>query len=162
MLHERGHEWWGNKLTAEDWADMWLQEGICTYGEALYHLDKVGEEGYHNYMVNHLKPLIRNRMPIIPKRNATSSEVYTGDIYHKGAYFMHSLRYILGDSIFFKTLKEFATDTSYIYQNMAVTDDFIKLVNNNAGEDYSKFINHFLYTIELPEIQIADTIKQNY
>lgn len=153
MLHEMGHEWWGNKVTANDWADFWIHEGICTYGEALYQLDKGGEEAYHNYM-KRIKRKIRNKKPIIPKRNATEREAYRGDIYSKGAYFMHSLRYVLGDSIFFKTLKQFATDSSFTYQKRVTTDDFLELVNRNSKKDYSKFFHLYLNTTELPEIKI--------
>ncbi|MEJ2545125.1 MAG: M1 family metallopeptidase, partial [Calditrichaceae bacterium] len=111
MLHKMGHEWWGNKLTAKDWADMWLQEGICTYGEALYMREKLGEEAYHAH-VDSIRSLVQNRKPIIPKRNATSYEGYSGDIYMKGACLMHSLRFMLGDDTFFKMLKEFITDSA--------------------------------------------------
>ena len=48
MLHEMTHEWWGNKVTAKDWEDFWIHEGIGTYTEALYLLDKVGEDATMN------------------------------------------------------------------------------------------------------------------
>ena len=156
MLHEMGHEWWGNKLTAADFADLWLHEGICSYGESLYQLEKAGEDAYHEYMAK-TKSKIQNNSPIIPKRNATTLDVYRGDIYTKGAFLMHSLRYILGDSLFFPTLKEFATDSQYTYQNLVTTDDFIQLVNKNAGMDYSKLLNFYLYTTEYPKILIDST-----
>ena len=153
MLHEMGHEWWGNKVTANDWADFWIHEGICTYGEALYQLEKGGEEAYHNYMKK-IKRRIRNKKPIIPQKNATEHEAYSSDIYSKGAYVMHSLRYLLGDSTFFKTLKQFATDSAYTYQNRVSTDDFIELVNRNSNKDYSEFFHLYLNTTELPAIKI--------
>ena len=48
LLHEFGHEWWGNKVTVKDWADMWIQEGICSFGDRLYTLDYDGKEAYLN------------------------------------------------------------------------------------------------------------------
>ena len=126
MLHEMGHEWWGNKVTVKDWADFWIHEGICTYGEALFRLAKFGEEQYHRKMAS-IKKGIRNRSPIIPHRNATSHEAYQGDIYYKGAYLMHSLRFWLGDSLFFDHLWHFANDSAYTYQNLVTTDDFLNL-----------------------------------
>lgn len=161
MLHEMGHEWWGNKVTANDWADTWIHEGICTYGESLYHLEKTSEKGYHEYMQS-IKKRIKNSKPIIIKRNATTSESYHQDVYSKGAYLLHSLRYMLGDSIFFQTIKEFAADSAYTYQNRVVTDDFIKLVKKNSPVDYTKFINTFLYTTELPEIRLCKTGNREY
>ena len=36
IIHESGHEWWGNSITTNDIADMWIHEGFCTYAEVLY------------------------------------------------------------------------------------------------------------------------------
>ncbi len=161
MLHEMGHEWWGNKLTAADFADLWLHEGICSYGESLFQLEKAGEGAYHEFMAK-TKSKIRNSAPIIPKRNATTLDVYRGDIYTKGAYLMHSLRYILGDSLFFPTLKEFATDSQYTYQNLVTTDDFIQLINKNSGRDYSQLLKFYLYTTDYPQIKIDSSDVNEY
>jgi len=161
MLHEMGHEWWGNKVTVADLADFWIQEGICSYGEALYQLDKVGEEGY-NEKVTEFRNRVQNKAPVIPRRNATSAEAYQGDIYSKGAYLMHSLRFILGDSIFFKTLKTFATDSAYTYKNMVSTDDFIELITRMSGKDLSGFFQMFLYTTTYPEIHVDKIDSMKY
>jgi len=159
MLHEMGHEWWGNKVTMNDWADMWIHEGICTFGEALYHREKGGEIAYHEHLKT-IRGRIANKKPIIPKRNANSQEVYSGDIYMKGAHLMHSLRYLLGDSTFFSTLKEFATDSAYTYQNRVVTDDFIELIRKNSEVDYSRFIEDHLHTTKLPQV-VVDSLGTN-
>ena len=161
MLHEMGHEWWGNKVTAKDWADLWIHEGICTYGEALYMREKIGEEAYHAHM-DSIRSYVRNRKPIIPKRNATSHEVYSGDIYMKGACLMHSLRFILGDEVFFRILKEFVTDSAYTYQNLVTTDDFINLVKKYSEEDCSAYIKNLLYTTNLPKIRIDSVAHNQY
>jgi aminopeptidase N len=154
-----GHEWWGNKITVGDWADFWIQEGICTYGEALYALDKSGEKAYHQYVARFHKR-IRNRTPLIVGKNITSEEAYSGDIYFKGASFMHTLRFILGDSIFFPTLKQFATDSAYTYPNFVNTEDLIELVNKNSGLKLDSLFNLYLYTTTYPEIKI-DSINTN-
>lgn len=153
MLHEMGHEWWGNKVTVKDWSHFWIQEGICSYGEALYQLDKSGEDAYHKKMAQ-IRRRIRNKNPIVIHANATTTESYNGDIYSKGAYLMHTLRYVLGDSIFFPVLKQFATDSAYTYQNFVDSEDLIQLVNRNSGEDYRKIMELYLKTTILPEVKI--------
>jgi len=153
MLHEMGHEWWGNKITAGDHADMWIQEGICTYGEALYVENKLGLKAYHAYMKN-IRRRISNRRPVIPERNASGNQVYQQDIYTKGAQLMHSLRFILGDENFFNLLLKFATDSVYTYRNTVSTDDFIRLVNHIDGSDHREYIETFLYTTDLPRVHI--------
>jgi len=156
MFHEMTHEWWGNKITAEDWADFWIHEGIGTYSEALYLLEKTGMSGYHEHMANKKKQ-IQNDSPILTNRPATSSETYSSDVYYKGGYFMHSLRYALGDSLFFQTIYQFANDSSFTYENCAKTQDYLDLVNKNSKHDYSPFFKMFLETTELPNV-IMDSV----
>ncbi|MCB0282934.1 MAG: M1 family metallopeptidase [Calditrichaeota bacterium] len=159
LLHEMGHEWWGNKVTAGNWSDFWIHEGICTYGEALYALDKYGEQAYHDY-ISYFRKRIFNFSPIAFNGDPTTDDAYNNDLYTKGACFIHTLRYVLGDSIFFKTLKQFATDSVYTFQNTVVTQDLINLVNRNAGNDYTKLFQLYLYTNDYPIVQI-DSITAN-
>ena len=154
MLHEMSHEWWGNKVTVKDWADFWIHEGLGTYSEALYVLAKTGEAGYHEHMAS-LKKKIRNKSPVLGTRNAKSNESYSGDIYFKGASIMHSLRFILGDTDFFSTLRQFATDPAYTYHNLGCTDDFISLVHQNSDQDLSGFFRLYLETTSLPSVLVV-------
>ena len=122
-------------------------------------LDKLDEEAYH-YHIAEIKESIKNTTPILKLKNTDSHASYTGDIYSKGAYFMHSLRYSLGDTIFFKTLYQFANDSNYTYKNLVETDDFLNLVNKTSGKDFSSFFNLFLKTTNLPDVQI-DSLGNN-
>jgi aminopeptidase N len=161
MLHEMAHEWWGNKVTVSDWADFWIHEGIGTYSEAIYLLEKMGEKSYHRHMAIK-KKLVKNDAPILMEKYTSSHSSYSGEIYNKGAYFMHSLRYALGDSIFFSTLYEFITDSIYTYSNSVETNDFLNLVNINSGRDYTPFFNLFLKTTELPNVKIDSLGNNNW
>jgi len=161
MLHEMGHEWWGNKITAKDWAHFWLHEGICTYGEALYLESRGGDSAYFTYMKG-IQKRIRNNTPIVQKEPANTEDSYTSDIYPKGAMVMHSLRYILGDSVFLKTLKQFATDPAYTYPNFVVTRDLTDLMNKNSGMDLSGFFHMYLYTTDLPKVVIQELDEGRY
>jgi aminopeptidase N len=153
MLHEMGHEWWGNKVTARDWADFWIHEGICSYAEALFLNDKFGPEAYHTHVKENLRRHLLNRQPIVPKRNATTSEAYTGDIYAKAAAMLHTLRYLIGDSLLLSVLKTFATDSAYTYHNRVVSQDFIDLVNRKSGQDLSWFFRQYLFTAKPPALE---------
>jgi len=153
MLHEMGHEWWGNQLTGADWADLWLHEGICTYGEALYLQEKGGMEAYHRH-VRKFARRISNKKPVLPERPANSTKAYQGDIYFKGAMLMHSLRFMMGDSLFFTFLKDFATNPQYIMPNFAETGDFLNLLKKYGQDEAARFCNIFLTGTELPEFKI--------
>ncbi|RYY63645.1 MAG: hypothetical protein EOO13_19395, partial [Chitinophagaceae bacterium] len=122
LYHEFGHEWWANKVTNKDWADMWIQEGINTYAEALGFRELAGERGYDSLMVN-IASIIRNAKPVVQGEGLTMAQVYNGDVYTKGAFFMHTLRYVLGDELFFPALKKFITDVKFPYNEFFITDD---------------------------------------
>ncbi len=107
LLHEVAHEWWGNKITASDWADLWLHEGFASYAEALYVLDTLGEVRYLDYM-QHLRIRMANRVPLIKGADLTSAEAFSPDIYGKGAWVLHMLRFLLGDELMTEILWRFA------------------------------------------------------
>jgi aminopeptidase N len=159
MLHEMGHEWWGNYVTVRDWADFWIHEGICSYAEALFLNDKFGIDAYHKYVKENLRRRILNRQPIVPKRDATTSESYNGDIYAKAAVVLHSLRYLIGDSLLLDILKTFASDPAYTLHNRVVSQDFIDLVNRKTGQDLSWFFQQYLFTAKPPTLEYKITRK---
>ena len=146
-------------MNAADWSDYWIHEGICTYADALYHREMAGEEGYHKKMAI-ARHGIQNVMSIIPKRNATTDEVYQSDIYGKGSYLMHSLRFIMGDRRFFHALRDFITDLQYTYQNLVLEKDFTMHFSSRAGQDLSPFIHMMLYTTDLP-VAVVRKVKEN-
>jgi len=153
MLHEMGHEWWGNNVTVRDWADFWIHEGICSYAEALFVQDKFGLAAYHQYVEENLRLRIRNQQPIVPARNATTSETYNDDIYAKAAVVLHTLRYVLGEKLLLDILKTFATAPAYTLHHQVVTQDFIDLVNRKSGHDYTWFFQQYLFTANLPTLE---------
>ena len=57
IVHESGHEWWGNSVTTNDIADMWVHEGFCTYSEVLYVECMYGYEKMLSYVNNQSKML---------------------------------------------------------------------------------------------------------
>ncbi|MCB0833678.1 MAG: M1 family metallopeptidase [Bacteroidetes bacterium] len=156
MLHEMGHEWWGNKVTAADWADFWIHEGLCCYAEALYHLDKTGESGYHEYIAS-LRKGVKNNKPIVLGKDISTSEAYHSDIYTKGGFLMNSLRYMMGDSLLFTVLRRFSNDSAYTYQHRVTTSDFVRLTNEVTGYNYNRFFDLFFYTTTIPDIEVKKT-----
>ncbi|NPD85339.1 M1 family metallopeptidase [Lentimicrobium sp. L6] len=106
-LHELAHEWWGNLLTAKNWADIWIHEGIATYTEALYVEYLSGMETYFNFMRLHYPGPQMN--PLAPYEDMTASDAFDLlEPYNRGACTMHALRYHLGDEQFFEVLKRWA------------------------------------------------------
>ena len=67
IIHESGHEWFGNAVSAADVSDMWIHEGWTTYLESLYVEHVFGHDDALKY-VNGYKSKVRNREPIITQR----------------------------------------------------------------------------------------------
>ncbi|RYY58673.1 MAG: hypothetical protein EOO05_15640 [Chitinophagaceae bacterium] len=153
LFHEFTHEWWANKVTNIDWAHFWIQEGIATYADALFFREMQGEKGYDSIMVQ-TKSSIRNQVPVVMGEGLNSAETYNGDIYSKGAFFMHSLRYVLGDSLFFPALKRLSTDVVYPYDRFLSTDDVEKHFSAAAGLNLKPYFDFFLRTNNTLDIQV--------
>jgi len=153
MHHEFGHEWWGNKVTAKDWADYWIHEGICTFGDALAQRELGGEDAYNQFFQNY-SLYFENKQPIVQGKDIDEETAYIGDIYSKGAFFMHTLRYVIGDSIFFPALKQFVNDPSFTYDNLVTTDDVEQFFSKQSHIDLKPLFNLCLRTTDKLEIHI--------
>jgi len=152
LLHEVAHEWWGNKITVADWADFWIHEGFATYAEAIYVNDTLGLDRYFDYMDN-LRERIANERPLVAGEDLTSAEAYNGDIYHKGAWVLHTLRWLVGDEVFFEALHRFANDPEYAY-GLVSSQVFANLVGELSGRDLSWFWDRYLYRADIPRWQV--------
>ncbi len=94
IIHESGHEWFGNSVSAADKSDMWIHEGWTTYLECLYVEFMYGRDDALKY-TNAYKTKVQNRRPIIGRRG---ENVYPpNDQYFKGALFLNTLRSVVDD-----------------------------------------------------------------
>src|SRR5204863_3641639 len=89
IIHESGHEWFGNAISAADRSDMWIHEGWTTYLECLYVEYTFDHDDYLKY-TNGYKSHVQNRQPIIPARGIKADTLQ--DQYFKGALMIHTLR----------------------------------------------------------------------
>ncbi|MEX0679887.1 MAG: M1 family metallopeptidase [Balneolales bacterium] len=158
--HELSHEWWGNLVTASDWKDFWIHEGFATYMQALYAEHLHGNDQYLVFM-EALFDLISNNIPIAPEQSRSTREMFVGrDIYMKGAWVLHTLRYLIGDENFFSVLRQM-TYPDYNNESFSGkplsrfvnTRDFIDVVEYVSGRDLEWFFETYLYYAELPELQ---------
>ena len=162
LFHEYAHEWWANKITNKDWAHMWIQEGIATFAEALAMLELGGEVAYNAIIDGHRRG-VKNRKAMVLGDEITEEEVYSGgDIYGKGSFFMHSLRYLIGDEVFFSTLKSLATNPKYTYDNFVTTDDVEKLFSTSSGKNLKPFFDFYLKTTDVLDVNVKEIGFQKY
>lgn len=161
LVHEFGHEWWANKITNRDWAHMWIQEGICSFADALHLEEKGGREAYMQAMQRHAWNA-QNRLPIVQGEGIDTDQAYHSDIYGKGAFFMHTLRYILGDEKFFPAIKKLATDPKYVSPNTVTTDDVEALFSDAYGKNLKPLFDLYLRTTNKLEIGLVRTGDRQY
>jgi aminopeptidase N len=167
LLHEFGHEYWSNLVTASDWRDFWIHEGFQTYMDVLYEEHLNGKAKYLKTMAAKAKTF-RNKQPVAPREPKFSYEVYMaapdytksdGDIYGKGGYILHTLRYLIGDDAFFRSLRrmayptkahERATDGSQT--RIVNTDDFLAIAEAESKRDLDWFFELYLRQPRLPKL----------
>ncbi|HEY6806674.1 MAG TPA: M1 family metallopeptidase [Pyrinomonadaceae bacterium] len=149
IIHESGHEWFGNSVTAADVSDMWIHEGWTTYLECLYVEFMYGKADGLKY-TNGYKPKVQNRHPIVPERgiNATPPQ----DMYFKGALFLNTLRSVVDDDKrWFALIRAFYQ--RYKYQNI-MTEDFESFFNKGIGRNLTPVYEQYLRRTALPVLEL--------
>ncbi|MEW6194321.1 MAG: M1 family metallopeptidase [Bacteroidota bacterium] len=157
--HEFSHEWWGNLVTNKDWSDFWIHEGLGTYMQPLYLERMFGKEKYSAYLKS-LKHF-SNKLPVAPRGEKTAGETYSLDVYYKGAWILHTLRFYLGDDLFFKVLRRWAYPTKELEKvtdgrqcRLATTDEMIQIAEDNSGKELNWFFEVYLRTAKLPVLNV--------
>lgn len=157
--HELSHEWWGNMVTNADWKDWWIHEGFGTYMQALYAEELNGHESYMRYL-DAIRPMIGNRQAVAPRESMTVSQMGDRDIYFKGAWILHTLRYVIGEEALGQSLRRMAYPRALEsikdggQFRFASTDDFIGIVEEVSGRDLSWFFETYLRQPLLPELRV--------
>tara|TARA_R100001143_G_scaffold63588_2_gene72760 strand:+ start:617 stop:2344 length:1728 start_codon:yes stop_codon:yes gene_type:complete len=164
--HEIAHEWFGNLVTVYDWRDFWIHEGFGTYMQALYAEHLGGMESYR-LLIDHFRQRISQNatVEVAPRKTMSSLDITQGnrggDIYFKGAMFLHTLRYLIGDEHFLLALRRFAypdpememvTDGSHM--RFATTDDFLNLTEQITGMNLDWVFEVYLRQPALPKLHL--------
>ena len=150
IIHETGHEWFGNSVTASDPTHIWIHEGLQVYSESIYFEDKFNSYEVGVHYLNTIKNRIVNEIPIVGNENENHWALH-GDTYMKGAWVMHTLRSVINnDQIWFKILKEFMVENAKGFAN---TRDFFNKIEENTGEDYWYFAEQYFYSPNQPVLE---------
>ena len=148
IIHESGHEWFANNITAKDPADMWIHESFTCYSETLFtekFMDKAAAEKY----VQGIRGNIRNDIPIIGKYGVRNEG--SGDMYYKGANMLHTIRQVINnDEKFRQILRGIGKD---FYHQTVTTEQIENYISQKSGIDFSSVFNQYLRTTKIPVLE---------
>ncbi len=149
IIHESGHEWFGNSVSAADRSDMWIHEAWTTYLEGLYVEYMYGHDDAIKYL-NGYQGKVRNQQPIVQTRgiNATPPQ----DQYFKGALMLNTLRSVVNDDRrWHKLLRD--TYQEFKYRNI-MTEDMVQFFNRKSGMDLTPIFNQYLRHPGIPTLDL--------
>ena len=146
IIHESGHEWFGNNITTRDLADMWVHEGFTNYSETLFIDHLFGKDAADAYNAG-IRRGIRNDKPVIPvyQVNAQGS----GDMYPKPSNMLHAIRHGLHDDSLFRKILRGLNKT--FYHQTVTTQQVEQYISKEAGFDYQRVFDQYLRTVQVPE-----------
>ncbi len=148
LVHESGHEWFGNSITAADIADNWVQEGITTYSESLITEYVLGTEKGKEYCRGEWNNIFNNR-PVIGDYGVNQEGA--PDMYDKGAAVMYMIRAQMQDDDKFRNLLRGIS--ARFYHGIVTTGQVEQYIEDYSGLRLAPFFNQYLRTSRIPEIE---------
>ncbi|MBI5323713.1 MAG: T9SS type A sorting domain-containing protein [Ignavibacteriae bacterium] len=157
VFHELAHHWLGDQVTCATWNDTWLNEGGATFMESLWEEYKGGEEAYIRHMLNFKDTALSHPEPLW-----SCKPPFGINVYYKGAWVYHMLRYYIGDSLFFGSMKNYLNESPHSY-GTATTEQFFDYMQIESGINLEKFKDQWLIKGGHPNYGFAYKIdnKQN-
>lgn len=154
MAHELGHQWFGNKITCGSWQDIWLNESFATFC-ANYYAEKFDTSFFQLILTNHLAQI--TSLPdgsVIVDDTTSVNRIFNSRLsYNKGAYVLRMLRFTLGDSLFFRGIRQYQNDAVLQY-SYARTADFKRNMEQASGKDLTYFFDQWITGQGYPNFQI--------
>ena len=148
IVHESAHEWFGNNITTNDIADMWVHEGFGNYAEVLFTEYYYGKKAADEY-VQGLRLNIINDKPVIGIYGV--NEEGSPDMYDKGANLLHTIRQVINDdSVFRKILRGLTKD---FYHQTVDSKDVESYFSKQSGKNLSKIFDQYLRTTKIPQLE---------
>ena len=170
--HELSHEWFGNVMTHETVSDMWIHEGFGAFMQPEYTREVMGDAAFYSRMYA-LYQGINACNAIAPREELSADQLHFddrggkgpgGDIYSKGTWLLHSLRYLIGEEALWRSIRRLVYDTAHpaelsspIPARLRSTDDFMDIASDEAGEDLAWFFEVYARRGPLPLLGVTES-----
>ncbi|HEY4823032.1 MAG TPA: M1 family aminopeptidase, partial [Candidatus Bathyarchaeia archaeon] len=157
VAHELAHQWWGDLITCRDWSHAWLNEGFATYCETLFKEHDLGRDEAAYYQLQDIEEYMeedreRYRRSIVSKSYIEPTELFDRHLYEKGGLVLHALRYYLGDDLFQKGLRHYA---SSFREKVVETSDFRRAMEEATGKSLEGFFDQWVHHSGHPEFKVG-------
>jgi len=143
VVHEAGHQWYGDLFSPKSWSDVWINEAWASYSEAIYFQQRAAGEGwpqYHSYMDG----MDFADGGTIYRYDTTNPGTLLGTIiYDKGAWLVHMLRHVVGEDAFFQGMLDYY-NAPFAYGSQS-TEEHIEVWEASVGYDLNWFFDQWLY-----------------
>jgi aminopeptidase N len=157
IIHESGHEYWGNSVSINDLAQLWVHESFATYMESMFIEYFHGKEMAIEYLMLQ-RELINNQNPMIGPLEVNYDNWMDADIYYKGAWMLHSVRNTINDDdVWFKLLKD--TYRKFQYKTVS-SEDIINFIDDHTEYSFKPIFNNFLHIEKVPVLWIKEKNKK--
>jgi len=147
-IHESGHEWFGNNITAKDIADMWIHESFTNYSEALFVESQRGKAAADAYVIG-IRKNIQNDIPIIGHYGVNKEG--SGDMYYKGANMIHTIRQLINNDEKFRGILRGMNKT--FYQQTVTSAQVEQYIAKQSGLKLDKIFDQYLRHTEIPVLE---------
>jgi aminopeptidase N len=150
VVHESGHEWFGNNITSKDLGDMWIHESLTNYSESLFVESRYGKQAGQEY-VHGTRFSILNDRPIVGPYNVNKEG--SGDMYYKGGNLLNMLRTIINDDEKWRSILRGLNKT--FYHQTVTYDDIVNYINEQSGINLSPVFDQYLHYKNIPILEFA-------
>ncbi|MEP6927515.1 MAG: M1 family aminopeptidase, partial [Ginsengibacter sp.] len=148
IVHESGHEWFGNNITSKDIADSWIHEGFTNYSETLFTEYYFGKKAATEYVVG-IRKNIENKVPVISSYGVNNDGPI--DIYYKAGNMIHAIRQVINNDEKFRSILRGLNKT--FYHQTVTTKQIEDFISKRSGIDFSKVFDQYLRTIKIPTLE---------
>lgn len=152
IIHEAGHEWFGNNITASDIADMWIHESFTNYSEALYIDYYFGKKAGQEYIHGNRRA-IQNKTPIQGQYHVNNEG--SGDMYNKGGVLHNMIRTIIADDDKWRSILR-GLNAKFYHQQVDY-DDIVNFINQESGLNFNSIFEQYVKTTLIPVLCISET-----
>ncbi len=154
IAHETVHQWFGDDVTEARWSDLWLSEGFASYFDPLYYRSRDGDAAFRARMERARQQYITSDVVGYPVVHDTTDLYWllNANNYQKGAWVLHMLRGVVGDSAFFRGVRRYHAEHAH---GTAMTGDFRAAMETEAGEDLGWFFRQWLYEPGYPRLDVT-------